>query len=241
LLGCGTLSRGDSYKDIYRGVAVDKKQIKNAYLWAPTLGLWPLFHIISLPVDAVIDTVLLPIDILLKHSPKRDHAQVSLNIPIFAVNMTNTPDFNYTFKNKRTGKSLAKGITSKIPETGSNLPTLDIFSVLTQSNPSPRIDSVDINWQSTESALLNSSFNEAVSYVETRTPDGDLRGARSIIVLFMPCNKVAVINSDRPFYSSDFINQKSVHEYNKLLTKLAEHSQCAQAAQVNSAIENAWK
>jgi uncharacterized protein YceK len=241
LVGCGTLGRGGSYEQTYRGVDTDKKEISNAFLWLPSLGLWPLFHIISLPVDAVIDTVLLPVDLSLKPTPTEDHTQASIIMPVFAVNMTNTPDFNYTIQNKRSGEVLTKGTTSKIPQTGSRSPTLDIVSVLTRSNPSPRIDSVEIKWQASQPTLLSNHSSGTATFVETRTPTDDLRGSGSIIALFMPCNTVMVINSERPFYNADFINQKAIQDSYKQLTNMAEHSQCTQAVLVNPVIEHTWK
>lgn len=241
LLGCGTLGRSASTEQTYRGVDRDKTQISNAYLWMISLGVWPLFHIISLPVDAVIDTALLPVDLARNPSPYEDHTQASIIIPIFAVNMTDTPDFSYTIQNKRSGDILSKGVASKIPQTGNQSSKLDIVSVLTRSNPSPRIDSIEIKWQTTQSAPLGNNPSGAITLLETLTPKDNLRGARSVIALFMPCNKVVLINSDSFYYNADFIMKKSIQESYKKLTNMAKNSQCALSSQFNTAIEHSWK
>lgn len=60
--GCGSISRSENYSSYYSGVGRDVDVIENPYLWYFSLGLVPIVHIISLPVDAVIDTLLLPVD-----------------------------------------------------------------------------------------------------------------------------------------------------------------------------------
>ncbi|HIE5389745.1 TPA: hypothetical protein ACXNPR_003131 [Enterobacter cancerogenus] len=237
LSGCGTLARGDSYKDTYRGVDRDKREIANAYLWAPSFGLWPLFHIISLPIDAVIDTVLLPVDLVLKRAPKKELAQPAENIPVFAANLTNLPDFSYSIQNKLTGVVLTTGRTRKIPQSGSMSPTLDIFSVVKTKYPEPRIDPVEIKW---EVSPGSGNLRGATTFTETRTPTSSLRLAKGIIILFMPCNSVMVINSERSFYNSNIINQKSIQDSYKKLTQMAMQSQCA-PAEINPEIQDVWK
>ncbi|RAU35777.1 YceK/YidQ family lipoprotein [Enterobacter sp. RIT418] len=238
LSGCGTLARGDSYKDTYRGVDRDKKEITNAYLWVPSFGLWPLFHIISLPIDAVIDTVLLPVDLVLSHTPKKELAQSAENIPVFAANLTNSPDFSYSIQNKRTGEILTTGITSKIPQSGSLSPTFDIVSIVKSKYPEPRIDPVKIKWE--VSSISGNSRGATTTFTETRTPTSDLRFAKSIIMLFMPCNSVMVINSERSFYNSNIINQKLIQDSYKKLAQMAMQSQCA-PAEINPEIQDVWK
>lgn len=63
LSGCGTLDRGMSYESVYRGFDRDKTVGSNAYLWMATLGIMPIFYIVSMPVDLVADTILLPWDL----------------------------------------------------------------------------------------------------------------------------------------------------------------------------------
>jgi len=63
LSGCGTLDRGMSYQSTNRGIARDKTVGSQAVLWIYTLGVIPIFYIVSMPVDLVVDTVLLPWDL----------------------------------------------------------------------------------------------------------------------------------------------------------------------------------
>lgn len=63
LSGCGTLSRGDSVSRSYRGFDRDKQVAGNPYFWMFSFGLAPIFHIISMPVDIVVDTLLYPYDV----------------------------------------------------------------------------------------------------------------------------------------------------------------------------------
>lgn len=66
LSGCGTLSRSKSNNDYYRGTNADVEVINEPILWLVTLGMYPIFSIISLPIDVVLDTALLPIDHVVK-------------------------------------------------------------------------------------------------------------------------------------------------------------------------------
>lgn len=63
LSGCGTLDRGMSYESTYRGFDRDKTVGSHAFLWMATLGIMPVFYIVSMPVDLVMDTILLPWDL----------------------------------------------------------------------------------------------------------------------------------------------------------------------------------
>jgi uncharacterized protein YceK len=63
LSGCGTISRGDSISRSYRGFDRDKEVASNPYFWMFSFGLAPIFHIISMPVDIVVDTLLYPYDV----------------------------------------------------------------------------------------------------------------------------------------------------------------------------------
>jgi uncharacterized protein YceK len=65
LSGCGTMTRGDSmnFTRSYPGFEADKKVVSNPYFWMFSLGLYPIFSIISMPADIVIDTILYPYDV----------------------------------------------------------------------------------------------------------------------------------------------------------------------------------
>lgn len=72
LSGCGTLDRGMSYQTTYRGFDRDKTVGSHAFLWMSTLGVMPIFYIVSMPVDLVIDTVLLPWDLYASRDRDRE-------------------------------------------------------------------------------------------------------------------------------------------------------------------------
>lgn len=65
LNGCGTMTRGDSmnFTRSYIGFETDKKVVSNPYLWIFSFGLYPIFSIISMPFDIVVDTLLYPYDV----------------------------------------------------------------------------------------------------------------------------------------------------------------------------------
>lgn len=62
LSGCGTITRGESYKRSYRGFEQDKEVVYNPYYWILSFGIAPLFSIASMPIDVVVDTLLYPYD-----------------------------------------------------------------------------------------------------------------------------------------------------------------------------------
>ncbi|QIG05010.1 YceK/YidQ family lipoprotein [Proteus sp. ZN5] len=66
LSGCGTLNRAKSSNDYYRGTDTDVEVINEPYIWLVTMGMYPIFSIISLPIDIVLDTALLPVDHVIK-------------------------------------------------------------------------------------------------------------------------------------------------------------------------------
>jgi uncharacterized protein YceK len=72
LSGCGTLDRGMSYQSTYRGFDRDKTVGSHAFLWMSTLGVMPIFYIVSMPVDLVVDTVLLPWDLYASRDRDRE-------------------------------------------------------------------------------------------------------------------------------------------------------------------------
>lgn len=63
LTGCGTMVRGSSTERTYPGFHEDQRVASNLYYWMFSLGLLPVFSIVSMPIDIVVDTILLPYDI----------------------------------------------------------------------------------------------------------------------------------------------------------------------------------
>lgn len=242
MTGCGTIIRGDSFKGTYRGFDMDKKYASDDFALVYTFGIAPAICVLSMPIDIAVDTVLFPFDFVINFLQEKSYPQSSNTLPVFAVNMTNTPDFNYTIQ-KQTGEVLAKGTTSKTLQMGSKAPTINMVWRLTPDGDWSRlrVDAVEIKWQASQSTPLSTHSSGAATFVETRTPTDDLRRSGSIIMLFMPCNTVVVINSERTFYNADFINQKAIQDRYKQLTKMAEKSQCKpELLEHRSAIEHAW-
>jgi len=101
LAGCGTLMRGESSEKVYRGVDTDIRITTNAYMWLFSAGILPVSSIISMPFDAVIDTLLLPVDLAISNSPKVYKQPAENYVPVFAVNMTGQPDVDYTIRKKK--------------------------------------------------------------------------------------------------------------------------------------------
>ncbi|WP_193017232.1 YceK/YidQ family lipoprotein [Proteus sp. FME41] len=75
LSGCGTLNRAKSSNDYYRGIDTDVKVINEPYIWLVTMGMYPIFSIISLPIDVVLDTALLPVDHVIKTQKEKTHTE----------------------------------------------------------------------------------------------------------------------------------------------------------------------
>ncbi|MGN3439233.1 MULTISPECIES: YceK/YidQ family lipoprotein [Proteus] len=73
LSGCGTLNRAKSNNDYYRGTDADAEVISEPVIWLVTFGMYPIFSIISLPIDVVLDTALLPIDHVIKVQKEKAH------------------------------------------------------------------------------------------------------------------------------------------------------------------------
>jgi len=61
--GCGTITRSESTSNTYRGFDMDKSIVSNAYWWMFSLGVYPIFSIVSMPFDLIFDTALYPYDI----------------------------------------------------------------------------------------------------------------------------------------------------------------------------------
>lgn len=75
LSGCGTINRAKSSNDYYRGTDTDVEIINEPYAWLITLGMYPIFSIISLPIDVVLDTALLPVDHVIKTQKEKARAE----------------------------------------------------------------------------------------------------------------------------------------------------------------------
>ena len=75
LSGCGTLNRSKSNNDYYRGTNADVEVINEPILWMITFGMYPIFSIISLPIDAVLDTALLPVDHAIKTQKEKAYTE----------------------------------------------------------------------------------------------------------------------------------------------------------------------
>lgn len=240
LAGCGTLLRSESSERIYRGVDTDIKNASNAYMWLFSVGVLPVFSVISLPFDAVIDTVLLPVDIAVSKSPTVNTQPTTNFIPIFSVNMTSQPDVNYIIRKKSTGEILTQSRSSIIPQAGSASGKIDTRSLLTENNPLLPPESVTISWNNVKELPIAKS-TDTRSMVKSFTPDNYLREAASVIVLFMPCNRVMLINNKSGYYHSEFVEQKPVKELFQQLNFLAEQSQCSASGQVKLSMEGVWQ
>lgn len=75
LSGCGTLNRSKSNNDYYRGTNADVEVINEPIIWLVTFGMYPIFSIISLPVDVVFDTALLPVDHVIKTQKEKAYSE----------------------------------------------------------------------------------------------------------------------------------------------------------------------
>lgn len=91
LWGCGTLDRGSSYTDTYRGFHRDQEVASNVFYWLGTLGIGPVVSVISMPVDIVIDTVLLPWDLYVSKEREKDREKIR-NSEASASKVTSVPE-----------------------------------------------------------------------------------------------------------------------------------------------------
>lgn len=66
LVGCGTVNErmrsSDSTGEPFAGVKYDKDELSNAWAALFTFGIYPLIHIVSMPIDLGVDLTLYPID-----------------------------------------------------------------------------------------------------------------------------------------------------------------------------------
>ena len=240
LAGCGTMMRGGSSEKVYRGVDIDIRNTTNAYMWLFTGGLLPVFSIISMPFDAVIDTLLLPVDLAISNSPKVYKQPAENCVPVFAVNMTGQPDVDYTIRKKSTGEILTQSRTRIIPQAGSASGKLNKASLMTKENPSILPESVTISWDA-GTRLLQAETTDISDFTESYTPDESLLKAASIIAIFMPCNRVVLVNYEDEYYNYDFIHKQAIQDVFQQLQSLSERSQCSASGQITLMMEGAWK
>ena len=240
LAGCGTLMRGESSEKVYRGVDTDIRITTNAYMWLFSAGILPVSSIISMPFDAVIDTLLLPVDLAISNSPKVYKQPAANYVPVFAVNMTEKPDVDYTIRKKSTGEILTQSRSRIIPQAGSASGKLDKASLMKKENPSIPPESVTISWDA-ETRLLQAETTDISDFTESYTPDESLLKAASIIVIFMPCNRVMLVNYEDEYYNYDFIHKQAIQDVFQQLQSLSERSQCSASGQITLIMEGAWK
>lgn len=72
LSGCGTIMRGNSHNNYYRGIEANTKMVNEPYIWLLSLGVIPIISIISMPIDIAVDTLLLPVDFLIKRKKDKE-------------------------------------------------------------------------------------------------------------------------------------------------------------------------
>jgi len=240
LVGCGTLLRGDSHEKVYRGVDTDIRNTTNAFMWLFSAGILPIFSVISMPFDAVIDTLLLPVDLAMSDSPKV-YKQPSTNyVPFFAVNMTGQPDVDYTIRKKSTGEILTQSRSRIIPQAGSASGKLDKASLMTKDNPSIPPESVTISWD-VGTRLLQTESTDSSNITESYTPDDSLLKAVSVIAIFFPCNRVMLVNYDFDFYNYDFIHKQAIQDVLQQLQSLSERSQCSASGKITLMMKGVWQ
>jgi uncharacterized protein YceK len=240
LTGCGTMMREGSSEKVYRGVDIDIRNTTNAYMWLFSAGILPIFSVISMPFDAVIDTLLLPVDLAISNSPKV-YKQPSANyVPVFAVNMTGQPDVDYTIRKKSTGEILTQSRSGIIPQAGSASGKLDKTSLITKDNPSIPPESVTISWD-TGTRLLKTESTDISNFTESYTPDESFLKAASVIAIFMPCNRVMLVNYDDEYYNYDFIHKQAIQVVFQQLQSLSERSQCSASGKTTLMMKGVWQ
>lgn len=240
LAGCGTLMRGASSEKVYRGVDTDIRNTTNAFMWLFSAGILPVFSVISMPFDAVIDTLLLPVDLAISNSPEVYKQPSAKYVPVYAVNMTSQPDVDYTIRKKSTGEIVTQSRSGIIPQAGSASGKLDKTSLITKDNPSIPPESVTISWDAGK-RLLQTESTDISNITESYTPDESFTKAVSVIAIFMPCNRVMLVNYDDEYYNYDFIHKQAVQDVFKQLQSLSERSQCSASGQITLMMEGAWK
>jgi len=240
LAGCGTLLRSESNEKIYRGVDTDIRNTTNAFMWLFSAGILPVFSIISMPFDAVIDTLLLPVDLAISNSPKVYKQPAANYVPVFAINMTEKPDVDYAIRKKSTGEILTQSRSRIIPQAGSASGKLNKSSLITKDNPSVPPESVTISWD-VGTRLQQIESTDSSNITESYTPDDSLLKAASVIAIFFPCNRVMLVNYDSGFYNYDFIHKQAIQDVFQQLNSLSERSQCSASGQITLMMEGAWK
>ncbi|QCA06317.1 YceK/YidQ family lipoprotein [Pantoea vagans] len=239
LTGCGTISRGHSFEKTYRGFDQDKEVISNPYMWMLSFGLIPVFFIASAPIDLAIDTVLYPVDYWRGKSP-RHYTAPAVYRPVYAVNLTGKPDFEYLIKEKSTRETLVKGVTRKVPLSGKQSSIININKLISASFPPSFIKSVTVEGMIAPSLIVS---DRAISNKNEYyfTPDDDLRVAKGVLVVFMPCSMALLFDYDSYYYNGDFIRQQNIQDYYHSMTSLEEKKQCVRAEENTLAADHMWK
>lgn len=239
LTGCGTIFRGDSSKETYRGFGRDKEVISNPYMWMLSLGFIPVFFIASAPIDLALDTALYPVDYLMGKSPLH-YTAPAVYRPVYAVNLTGKPDFEYLIKEKSTRETLVKGFTRRVPLSGKQSSILDINKLISGSVPPSFIKSVTVKGMIALSLIVSDrAISDENEYYFT--PDDDLRVAKGVLVVFMPCSMALLFDYDSYYYKGDFIRQQNIQDYYRSLTSLEEKKQCVRAEENTLAADHMWK
>lgn len=217
LAGCGTINervREGSTGQTFASVSYDKKELSNAWLALYTFGVYPLFHIVSMPIDLGVDLALYPVDKYqeVQFTKKYNTARAPFQfIDAVGVNLTSYKDFKFktvllneqvpyhtnttvfTAKNsasfswqETTNIALRKGTINKL-QVNWTVNTEDPFGY--SDNPYKLYSDDWHKWQ--QQYKQANTFNHQV---ELAIPSitGDVK-QQLLVLLFLPCDRLVTV------------------------------------------------
>jgi hypothetical protein len=136
-----------------------------------------------------------------------------------------------------------KGHASKTPLSGKTAGNIDINVFISEDHPPSYLEPVTIEWSAVSPVSLRegSDITGDVTFNDSFTPSRDLRGTKSTIAVFMPCNTVVLFNSQSYCYSNDIVRQVLIQNYYHELKLLENSSQCSRAGDISVLIDNICK
>ncbi len=254
LVGCGTVDKriNSRYKvgEPFAGVKHDKKELSNAWAALLSFGIYPLIHIVSMPIDFGVDLTLYPIDKYKDvQSTKRynaDRAPFQFYNAV-GVNLTSYEDFKFktsllndqvpyhTNKTVTTAKdseyfslyktahiALRKGAINKL-QVNWTINTADSYSY--KDNPHKRYSDDWYDWQ--KQYKKSHTFNyqqELIIPVITGEVEPQL-----LVLLFLPCNHIVVVFEPitvHSIQSYQLVEKLRTREDYQSLVKLEQNNQC---------------
>lgn len=229
LSGCGTIMRNDGYHttDTYRGFNQDKRVVGEPLFWLASLGILPIFSIVSMPIDIVIDTFMYPFD-KIESNAKWERYRLAHIVPVYSVNLTGEKDFTYKLTNESKTTPLVNTTALKETVNSNTIPKVNIDDVIPDKYSYSDVYSLKII-KHTGSYLSRTNKPLSGGDIEvdktTQSKNGQYLGG-SIVIVFLPCDEIVIFGSKNPLFDPARLKQADLQNYYRELKQQSEQSQC---------------